>query len=971
MIQSIFPTTDAQQGFILGSLASNAADAVFVEQFTVPLKGKLHVGTFREALESIVKRHDILRTGFAYDVTDAPKQVLLKGVSPQIDFVETDPDRINEEINETLARHRKITFDFKRPPLLRLAIHRVKPDLSILVWTHHHAILDGWSQIIILSELVRRYNGVPLSALSASFGDYALWKNAQPDLHADYWMTALENFKDVARLTVESKRHNGDMEAYKSDILKVSNLKFEKLSNWAVANGVTVANVIIAIWAVAHSHILNSQKFVMGVTVSGREAGFEGIEGVVGPFASSIPIGVEIDTVATLGELSAQLQAQVASASNNLASVQKINRYLGLETGASLFDSVIAIANYPASDPIEGVAAYGSLSFDSHKIEGFGGKTLLPLALSVSLKDDVELRLVSRGNAFEEGYASRVLEFFASIIDETIEGLLDDEPVSKLRNSLGRNDQKSEASGTRAKSSEPNSMEHAIVELFRDTLNNDIIDQNSDFVDFGGHSLLAIELLKVMRERFNAEISLGQLLKSRTPGKLSELIRNSREQNGTSTIVYPSANGKLENLIEFPLSEIQEAYWAGRQGHFDLSSVDAHVYAEFDAFDVDVTKVERIWNDMIERHEMLRTVITSDAKQYFIECDTFYKIPVIDLTNNDQREEVIKETRNRLSASRRPLGTWPLFSIEAARLCSRTVRYFVSVDLLIGDAMSWKNIYSEMAQLYRDPDSSLTPIKIDFGSYVQSLSNVKVSEYYARDRAYWQARVRELPSPPKLKTVPANERNPSQTFSRFQFKLGKEETRKLRECAVNFGVTPSTLLLYVFGKALSLHTGEDDNLINLTVFNRLPLHPQIGSLVGPFTSLSLTAVSSGEYDTDFLTGVSNLQQQLWVDLDHRHYSGLEVMRLLSRLRMNQKQAQAPIVFTSTLDFSPEIPSPIDWKLVYSIGQTPQVLLDYQAYVIGGEVAIVWDFIAEQFSDGYIKGIFDENRRLLSEFGIGN
>ena len=87
--------------------------------------------------------------------------------------------------------------------------------------------------------------------------------------------------------------------------------------------------------------------------------------------------------------------------------------------------------------------------------------------------------------------------------------------------------------------------------------------------------------------------------------------------------------------------------------------------------------------------------------------------------------------------------------------------------------------------------------------------------------------------------------------------------------------------------------------LNLTLFNRLPLHPAVDAIVGDFTSLTLLEIDrTPPTPSSPLRGA--VQQQLWRDLDQRYFSGVRVLRELARRQERTGQALMPVVFTSAL-----------------------------------------------------------------------
>ena len=113
--------------------------------------------------------------------------------------------------------------------------------------------------------------------------------------------------------------------------------------------------------------------------------------------------------------------------------------------------------------------------------------------------------------------------------------------------------------------------------------------------------------------------------------------------------------------------------------------------------------------------------------------------------------------------------------------------------------------------------------------------------------------------------------------------------------------------------------------INLTVLNRAPIHQKVEEIVGDFTSVSLLETRM-EKSKPFIEKAREISGQLFEDLDHRLFNGVEVIREISR-KKGREHALMPIVFTSAIGLS-------DKKLQgefhgNGISQTPQVFIDCQ------------------------------------------
>ena len=179
--------------------------------------------------------------------------------------------------------------------------------------------------------------------------------------------------------------------------------------------------------------------------------------------------------------------------------------------------------------------------------------------------------------------------------------------------------------------------------------------------------------------------------------------------------------------------------------------------------------------------------------------------------------------------------------------------------------------------------------------------------------------------------------------------------------------TVSGLLLACYAEVLARWSSRDEFTLNVTLFNRLPLHPEVGEIVGDFTSVSLLACSF-DGTASFLRRARALQAQLWADMDHSTFSGVEVIREWSRCTGRSSADIIPIVFTSTIGFGDEHgthPALRTFgRMVYNITQTPQVWIDHQVREVDDCLEFNWDAVDELFPEGLVDSMFSAYCRLL-------
>lgn len=420
----------------------------------------------------------------------------------------------------------------------------------------------------------------------------------------------------------------------------------------------------------------------------------------------------------------------------------------------------------------------------------------------------------------------------------------------------------------------------------------------------------------------------------------------------------------LERRFEpFPLTDMQYAYWLGRHSAFQLGNVATHMYEELEVANLDIERLNRSWQRLIERHDMLRAIILADGRQQILPEVPPYQIDVTDMREQgrDEREAYLQDVRQRMSHQILSPDQWPLFEIRATRLPEAMVRIHVSIDGLLLDGWSYQLLFREWFALYQEPERVLRPLELSFRDYVLAEQAARASDEYQRSLAYWRERLVTLPPAPDLPVAvdPSTLLHPH--FIRRQMRLEAETWQALKTQGARAGLTPSGLLLAAYAEVIAIWSRSAHFALNVPRFNRVPLHPQVNELLGEFASFTLLEVDYRE-SAPFAVRARKLQDQLWRDLDHQQVSGVQMLRELSQIQYKGSAVAMPVVFTSlpheVESHSASSNLALSEQVVYGITQTSQVWLDYQGSEEAGSLVFNWDGVEELFPAGLLDDMFD-------------
>jgi amino acid adenylation domain-containing protein len=425
-----------------------------------------------------------------------------------------------------------------------------------------------------------------------------------------------------------------------------------------------------------------------------------------------------------------------------------------------------------------------------------------------------------------------------------------------------------------------------------------------------------------------------------------------------------------ERYKPFPLNDIQQAYWVGRMGGVELGNITTHAYFEFERTGVDIQRMTLALQQVIARQDMLRVIVLPTGEQQILPEVPPYEIKVVDLSHKpaEEAEAALEAIRREMSHQILVLDRWPLFDIRATRLSGNRLRTHFSIDLIITDFGSLHLFMKEWSHYYSDPDLTLPPLEISFRDFLLTEQEIQGTDLYKRSERYWLDRLDTLPPRPQLPlaTNPASIEKP--LFTRRRFVLEAEKWQRLKERARVAELTSSGLLLAAFAEVLGFWSQSPQFTINLTQYNRLPLHPQVNELIGNSISVVLLAVDNSS-DSTFLARAQRVQQQLWQDLDQTYVSGVRILRELARKQGLTQSAIMPVVFTSILGFDAlgkGFKSSEFGKLIYTISQTPQVWLDHQVLEEEGALATSWDAVEALFPEKLLDEMFESYRQLLEQ-----
>ncbi|MGQ0752218.1 MAG: amino acid adenylation domain-containing protein [Betaproteobacteria bacterium] len=540
--EDVYPLSPIQR---LYHLMEGSHTAVGLEAWHFRVEGDLDPERLRTALEATIQRHPVLRTAFVAISDAAPMQVVLPRVElrwSEENWCTLTPEEARKRLDEAIRAQNTTRFDLGAPPLLHMALLRTGQRTWELLWTTHRLCIDGWSWPLVFRDISLTYEALedgctPPLARPGLYRDYIAWLHASaPDSEA-FWKKTLAGFTAPTPLCIEQRAPDGRTAESCEAFAVLEAASTAKLQSYARTRQVTLSTLVQAAWAMLLSHYSAARDVVLGATFSGRPAEVAGIESLVGPCVSNLPVRVRVEASDSLAAWLARLQAdQFTLSQHQYASAEDIQAWSEVPWRARLFESLIVFQNYQVD------AAARRLGRNAHVTPVCTPEsTNYPLTIAVTPGSELTLRLLYHASAFTRNAISiyardltAVLRALAEQSASTVGDLLALLPDATRGAAAGHSGKRARES-TAPYAPPATDMERAVATLWQELLGIERVSMDDNFFDLGGHSLLLIQAHGRLRDILQRDLPVVSLLQYPTIRALA------RHMSGTADAAQSAA----------------------------------------------------------------------------------------------------------------------------------------------------------------------------------------------------------------------------------------------------------------------------------------------------------------------------------------------------------------------------------------------------------------------------------------------
>ncbi|WP_017348402.1 solanimycin non-ribosomal peptide synthetase SolG [Pantoea sp. A4] len=380
-IQDIYSLAPLQEGILFHHMLASKGDP-YLQTGQMNFASREKVDHYLAAVQKVIDRHDIMRTGFYWEGVSTPCQVVQRQATLHVQEVQLDP--ANGPIAEQLAErfdpsHYRI--DLAKPPLLHAFVAYDAPNDRWEMFRVLHHLIDDITSVLILSAEIHTFlagrghtlpEAQPFRRLIAQV---RLGKS--PEEHERYFRSTLSDIDEPTALYGLVNMLDD------AEIIEVTRKVPQQLNDvlrgFARRLGVSLGSICHLAWGQVLSCLSGQDSVVFGTILFGRMHAGEGADQIMGPFINTLPLRLDMTGASVEESVRATHKRLAELLSHEHASLALALRCSGVTSGMPLFNTLF---NYRHNRESESK----SLDFvvpEADQWDGFEERTTYPITLSV------------------------------------------------------------------------------------------------------------------------------------------------------------------------------------------------------------------------------------------------------------------------------------------------------------------------------------------------------------------------------------------------------------------------------------------------------------------------------------------------------------------------------------------------------------------------------------------------------------
>jgi non-ribosomal peptide synthase protein (TIGR01720 family) len=513
------------------------------DQWQCTLQGPLDVTAFERAWSDTIQRHTVLRSTIVSSGLREPLQV----VHREVRLPWSKEDWRNVPAEQHAARWAAfLKEDLEQPlslteaPAMRFTLARLADDTWKFVWSVPALLLDGWSWPLVFRDASRLYEAYsqkssPQLEPVRPYRDYLAWLGQQATTDASrFWQEQLSGLKKPTAIPSDDPKQDAGGDRYQQLVLQLSADATNALQTAARRLQVTLNTLVQGAWSLLLSRQSGDSDVVFGSAFSGRPTDLPGVESIVGPFTNNLPVRVQVKAEETAGEFFRGVHQRLLRISTyQFTPLMDVQRSSEVPWRYRLFDSLIVFQNYSVDESARRLGTNVAIAdFAGPVHTNYPVLLLAEPGTSLRLTFFYDRKTIARGTMERWSKDLQILLELAPVFFDKRVGELQ----GLLSPRLPQREKPDQVAAAQAQNFMPaqTEMEQQIASVWQKMFGFEKVNVEANFFDLGGHSLLLVQMHRLLREKLNADLPIVALFAHPTVRALARHLEQPAESSSAA-----------------------------------------------------------------------------------------------------------------------------------------------------------------------------------------------------------------------------------------------------------------------------------------------------------------------------------------------------------------------------------------------------------------------------------------------------
>ena len=433
-VEDIFELTPMQTSMLVAYLNDSTHQA-YHEQTRYSLTGPIMQEYLCEAIRIVVNMHPMLRAVYRWKQLTVPLQIILNGQKEPVEFFDVSDETMDEALRfsddiDQQVYTKKLDLEEQA---IRFIVIKLKKDLFHLIIANHHIIFDGWSNGILLKDLLEVYctlnRGVQSMDINRCEGFKKfvyMQNNIDTASRKIFWKEYFKAYESKEILPFA--KHNEKVTGVGHLEFPLDSRLIRKIHRQAAQLGVTVATMLYGVFAALIYQETKITDIVFGATLSCRPLALDCFQQVIGMFINTLPLRIMVTPQKTLREFMKHVARSYIrieefkdTPKESLASFLQSQKRLGL------YNIAVTIQNYPMSSKVLQGNKELKMELYSRHIA-----TDLPLTIGIRTYDNMTFDFIYQKSFYDQEKIQQLMYRLCELMEKFVEDNVQNQSLGDL-----------------------------------------------------------------------------------------------------------------------------------------------------------------------------------------------------------------------------------------------------------------------------------------------------------------------------------------------------------------------------------------------------------------------------------------------------------------------------------------------------------------------------------------------------------